>query len=118
MLKLITSDMFNISKRIKKIDKNLLVFYNKNKDRYEVHYSNSYKNSSTLAFCVGKNLNAFTLKKAYLTSSKNAKKLIKQINYSNKCLREKQESEFLSKHIETLNNYLSYANNKNSDVFF
>ncbi len=116
MLKLITNDMFNISSRIKKIDSNLFVVYDTKKLSYDVY--SVYFKKPKLAFCIGKKLNAYALKKAYITSCKNAKKIIKHINKTNKELKEKEDKELLSRHLETLNNYLNYADSKNIDVEF
>ncbi len=115
-MKIINNDLFNIVNRIKQIDKSYYIVYNKNKIRYEVH-SNKQK-GSTLAFCLGSKLNAYALKKAMLTSCKFSKKIIKNVINTNLKLEEQNQQNFINRHIETLNNYLAYANKKSSDVNF
>ena len=44
MLKEIKTDVFNISKRIKAIDKNYMIFYNTDEKRYELHHMKQKKN--------------------------------------------------------------------------
>lgn len=115
-MKVITNDLFNIAKRIKQIDSNYFIVYNKRFSRYEVHYKKQI--GSKIAFCLGNKLNAYAIKKAIVTSCKYSNKIIKEINKSNKILQQKKEQEFANKHIETLNSYLNYANRKNIDVDF
>ncbi len=115
-MKKITNDLFNIANRIKQIDRNYFIVFNKKKLNYEVH--NKKQIGGTLAFCIGKELNAFALKKAQLTSCKFAKKILKNLEEENFSLQQKQEQNFIDKHLETLNSYLNYANNKNTDVTF
>jgi len=50
--KLITSDNFNIAKRIEKYDKDLILFFNPKMLRYEVH-SCTFFPSSRPTYCVG-----------------------------------------------------------------
>lgn len=38
MLNIIENDVFNISNRVKNINKNYLIFYNTKKRRFEIHY--------------------------------------------------------------------------------
>lgn len=50
--KLITSDNYNIANRIEKYDKDLVLFFNPNRKRYEVHTS-SFFPSKRPTYCVG-----------------------------------------------------------------
>lgn len=43
MLKLINNDMFSVVKRIKNIDANYLVYYNLDKERFELYYQKGFK---------------------------------------------------------------------------
>lgn len=115
MKKIITNDLFNISSRIKKINKDYFIIFNKNKHRYEVHIN---QKGSNLAFCLGGTLNSYALKKAITTSCKFTKSIIKNVIESNKKLEKQNEQNFVNKHIETLNRYLSYASSKDTNVTF
>lgn len=50
--KLITSDSYNIANRIEKYDKDLVLFFNPNRKRYEIHTS-SFFPSKLPTYCVG-----------------------------------------------------------------
>jgi len=50
--KLITSDSYNIANRIEKYDKDLVLFFNPNRKRYEVHTSFCFP-SKRPTYCVG-----------------------------------------------------------------
>ena len=50
--KLITSDNYNIANRVKKYDKDLILFFNPNRKRYEIH-SCTFFPSNRPTYCVG-----------------------------------------------------------------
>lgn len=113
----IKNDLFNISKRIKKIDKNYFIVFSPRKKVYEVHYKN--QKGSSLAFCVDKKyLNSEVLTKAYKTSVRNYKKLLSEIESNNLKLDKKNEEYLKQKSEYYLKSYLYYADKKGGDCKF
>ncbi len=115
-MKEIKKDLFNIVKRLKKIDKNYFVIFNRLKNRFEVHCK-SQKNN-TLAFCCEGKLDYSVLLKAHKTSIKNAKRILNDITKSNEELNEKKERLLKEKHIDMFNSFLNYAQSKSIEINF
>lgn len=116
-IKIIKNDLFNISDRLKKIDKNYFVVFNLTHKRYEVH-SKAQKGSS-LCFVVDKPyLTCEVLTKAHNTSVRNSKKLLSEIINNNKKLQEKSEEYLKEKSEFYLKNYILYADKKGCDCSF
>ena len=65
---IIKNDLFNISNRIKNIDKNYYICFNKSLKQFEVHHKK--QPDTTFCFVAGKTLNASVLTKAIKTSVK------------------------------------------------
>ena len=116
-IKIIKNDLFNIVKRIKKIDKNYFIVFNYSYKRYEVHYKK--QKGSSLCFVVDKPyLNSEVLTKAYKTSVRNYKALIKEISENNSYLQNKNDEYLKEKSKTYINNYIKYANKVNCDYNF
>ena len=84
----IESDVFDIIKRIKEIDKDYFVVYNTNSKKFEIHNSrlvNSY--CLTIPY---KNLDARVLNLIYKTATKNYDNIIKEIDIGNEAIEKKQ----------------------------
>ncbi len=76
-LVLIQNDLFDIADRLKSINNGYKVYFNKIKQRYEVH--NSYQHGDTLAFVVPfDRLDARTVSYALETRVENADKIFEQ----------------------------------------
>ena len=117
MQQIITADLFNISNRLKKIDKNYFIIFNHVKKVYEVHYKN--QSGSTFCFSVEKKyLNSEVITKAHKTNVRNAKGLLSEIFENNKKLSEKSENYLKEKSESTLKSFITYANKKGSDCSF
>lgn len=88
MLKIIENDMFNISKRIKRINKNYCLVFNLKTKNYELYFKNgfSFERELVLNFDF---LDFRTIKKVIETRTRNLEKLIKKIEEENKKLEEK-----------------------------
>lgn len=79
----ILHDVYNISKRIKNIERNYYVVYNTSKQKFEVH--NSLQKGTT--YCVTipyKNLDERTLKYVRSTMSTNIDEILEKIENDNK----------------------------------
>lgn len=79
---IVTSDLFNISNRLKSIDKNYFVLFNAKRKKFEVHYkrpSNTYE--LTVPFDV---LDARTVQLVQKTRVQNNQKIFDEIERSNK----------------------------------
>lgn len=115
-LKEVCDDLFNIANRLKEIDRNYFVVFNKINNRFEVHHKK--QKGSTLAFVVVGKLDAGVIKKAIKSSIKFAKDILKQIEIDN-CLIEKKNTDKLAdENMLKFKSYIEYANAKNCDVDF
>lgn len=115
-LKEVCNDLFDVAKRINRVDKNYFVVFNKDKNRFEVHHKK--QRGTSLSFIVNGKLNASVIKKAIKTSIKFADEILKQVEKEN-CLLEKRAIEKLSdENMSKFKSYIDYANEKNCDVDF
>ncbi len=117
MLKQINKDFYEISERLKQICNNYIVFFDTVKKEYCV-FSSLGNGKKNFEFCVGKKLDSRTIKKCVLTSSKNAKKILKEIDESNLKIENDNFNKALEYSKDNLKVYLNYANKKNCDVDF
>lgn len=115
-LKILKHDLFFILKRLKKINKNYFICFNKNLKNFEVHFKN--QRGGTFCLCAGKQLDAGAIKKTYLTQAKNAKKLFKEIERNNKKIELENERQLTEKHMNEFSLMLDYASRKAGDVDF
>ena len=80
---IINSDVYNIAKRIKDIDRDYFIVYNTSKNVYEVH--NSSQIGSTYCVYIPYNtLDVRTLEFVYMTQSKFISDIIAKIDSENK----------------------------------
>ena len=112
MKTLIKHDLYNITNRIKKVDKNYQIYFDKTKKVYEVFCG------SVFSFMIGKRLDKSAIDKAYKTHIRNAKKIFSFIKENNSKLRQKEEETIAMHAKTTLNDYLNYADKKGKDVSF
>ena len=105
-LKIVKNDLFNITRRIKEIDKNYFIAFNTKTKNFEVH--NFCQSHSTFCFIAGKQLNASVLTKTKITSVKYFLKNLKKMQEDNLKLTNKTEEEVLTKNRDLLSSYISY----------
>ena len=91
----IKSDLFNISKRLKQIDKNYFLVRNRKTNKFEVHYKRNF-NSLELVLPFNK-LDARTIDYVLKTRMENRKKLLEEIERENQILLERERKENLEK---------------------
>lgn len=78
----IKKDLFDIAKRLKEIDRNYLVFYNRKNSCFEVHNTRQKGNT----FCLSvpyKVLDARTIDLVFKTRIENAEKLLAELEENN-----------------------------------
>lgn len=115
-LKKIEDKLFCINKRIKTIDKRYFICFNKIFKRFEVHYSG--QKDGSFCFDAGSKLNSSVLRKVYLTQSKNAKKLFKQIEENNKKIEEQKNKSLTERYMSDFDLMLDFASRKTGDINF
>ncbi len=91
----ITDDLFDISARIKSIDENYKIYYDRGTCRYELH--NSAKSPSFQAVLPYKNLDKRALDFAVQSSVKNKEKILAQIDANNARVEEQKRQEIIEK---------------------
>lgn len=108
------NDIFFISERIKEINENYKLFYNKKLKRYEVH---DFSNMLTLCVTYNKYPNDKLIKKLTLTKKENARRYIKEIEAENQKLEKENEMKILNNSLDKLNEVFHYAElNSTSDL--
>lgn len=115
-LKILKNDLFCIVKRLKKINKNYFICFNKLSKSFEVHFKN--QKGGTFCLSVGKKLNACAIKKTFLTQVKNAKKLFIEIENNNKKIELENQRKLSEKHMSEFSIMLDYASRRAGDVDF
>lgn len=101
----ITSDVFNISQRIKEIDKNYYIIINTNKDCFEIH--NSQQINSTYCLTIPfKELDERVLEYVRKTQCENIDDIIEEIEKTNNKLESAKKTSAFSVVCETLENIL------------
>lgn len=93
----INNDLFDVAARLKSVNWNYRLYYNKLRDRFEVH--NLLQRPNTLAFVVPyDDLDARTVEYARFSSVQNAQKLFRDIEKNNENL----EKEAQKRSVETI----------------
>lgn len=99
----ITHDVYDISNRIKQIDRNYFIVFNTSKNNFEIH--NSKQIGTT--FCVTvpfKVIDARTLKYVFETQSKNIEKILNRMETENKLTENAEKRGVLSQFNSALEN--------------
>lgn len=107
---LIKNDMFNIVNRLKSIDKNYYVLYNKITKKYELHCKN-FKSSLQLVLpfdFLDKRTIDFVLK----TKVENKQKLIQEMEENNQKLEQEKQKKTMEESNYKLKEYFSFRQNK------
>ena len=113
---LIKSDLFNITKRIKQIDKKYFIVFNKKTKKFEVHYK---RNSSTLELVLPfDRLDKRTLDFVLKTKMENKQKLIEEMERNNQKLEDEKNRNMLDETTYKAKEMLRYAQSKTGDVNF
>lgn len=113
---LIKSDLFNITKRIKQIDKKYFIVFNKKTKKFEVHYK---RNSSTLELVLPfDRLDKRTLDFVLKTKMENKQKLIEEMERNNQKLEDEKNRNMLDETTYKAKEMLRYEQNKTGDVNF
>ena len=112
-MKQIKTDLFNISKRLKKINKDLNIVFNKTKRQFEI-----FNTRQKVVAYTATNLNAVILQKAHKTSPKFARKIFCQIAEHNNKLQRQTQNNIMEQNLDLFKNYINYANKKNADINF
>ncbi len=114
---LIVNDVFNIAKRLKKIDKNYFVLFNPISQKFEVHHRQS-KNTLQLVLPY-KFLDYRTLKLVLETKVENQKKLLYEMELANQKLERQKQEKLLDEVSYKAKEMLKYADEKTGqDVDF
>lgn len=114
---LIVNDVFNIAKRLKKIDKNYFVLFNLVSQKFEVHHRQS-KNTLQLVLPY-KFLDYRTLKLVLETKVENQKKLLYEMELANQKLERQKQEKLLDEVSYKAKEMLKYADEKTGqDVDF
>lgn len=98
----IMHDVYNISKRIRLIDKGYYIVYNTSTHRFEVHNSSQLGSSYCLTLPYLE-LDERTLKYVHQTKSENIEKILETIENENKLMESACKSKALSLVCEQLN---------------
>lgn len=95
------SDVYNISKRLKNIDKDYYVVYDTSKGKFEIHNKSQIGSSYclTLPFEI---LDERCLKYVYQTKSENIEKILETIDNENKIKESAEKSSALSNTYELI----------------
>jgi hypothetical protein len=91
----ITNDLFDIAQRLKDVNEDYVLYFNVEKQHYEVHNRKQYP--STLAFVVPYDeLDARTIKYARFTSVNNSTKLFEEIEKNNAMLDKQYQQQYVN----------------------
>lgn len=90
----IKNDLYNIAKRIKSIDKNYFILFNKIKKTYEIHNSSQPFSTYSLTIPYAK-LDKRTIDYVLKTRKENFDKILKEIELSNNKLDKKINDEIM-----------------------
>lgn len=99
----IESDVYNISKRIKDIDRDYVVVYDTSKNKFEIHNESQIGGSYCLTLPF-ENLDERTLKYVRQTSSANIDEILEKIEKNNKILESTEKTSALSRVVEQIEN--------------
>ena len=115
-LKVLKRDMFFVINRLKQINKNYFICYNKKLKLYEMHFKK--QKGGSFCFYAGKKLDAIALKKTYVTQVKNARKLFRELDINNKKIDEEKQRKITEKYMGDFSLMVEYASRKAGDVDF
>lgn len=110
----IKSDVFNICKRVKKIDKGYFILFNLDKGFYELHNCNQKGNSYCLTLYG--NLDNRLINKIFESDIKNAKDIFEKIEKENKKMDQKEENKRRDVNEYKLKEIFDYSKNNSKNI--
>lgn len=113
---LIKNDLFNIAKRINKINKKLFVFYNKKTQNFEIYSKNGL--NFTFEMSADKTLNQTLIKRVRESQICNISQIVSDIDKTNLKLEKQAGEKQKTLANDMLKDCLDFANKKNDDVDF
>lgn len=96
---IITNDVFDIARRIKEIDENYFVVYNKKLCRFEVHNKRQKPDTLSLVLPYDR-LDCRAIDKVLSTRTQHVSKLLAEIDKQNEQLQQKQIKEMANKRMQ------------------
>jgi len=108
---LITHDMFRISERVKKIDKDYFILFNNKNNKFEVHHKNQRGGTYCLT-CPYDRLDSRLLDYVLRTSSNNSVLLMKEIekhNYELEKNSEQNRNDYVNNSLKQIYDYASVS---------
>ena len=105
----IESDLYNICTRLKSIDKNYFILYDKTKKKFEIHNSSQPFSSYCLTIPYDK-LDKRTIDYVLKTKNENFDKILKEIELSNKKIEENRNEEIMYRAKYDLTEKLKFIN--------
>lgn len=109
----IKHDVFNIVKKLKKIDKKYFIVYNLNSKKFEIHYKNS---ANTLQLVLPyTQLDSRTLDLVLKTSVEHQKKLLDDMEKNNQKIEHEKQNRLLDEASFKAKDMLKYAENKTGE---
>lgn len=103
----LTSDVYNISKRIKEIDKDYYIVFNTSNGKFEVHNSSQIFGTYCLTLPF-KSIDERVLKYVQKTSSVNMDYVLNEIDYSNKLLQSTEKTSAFNNICDCVNSKTIY----------
>ena len=110
----VQDDLFDITNRLKQIDKNYFVLFNKKTFMFEIHNKGFL---STYCFCC-KTLDKTVLDRALMSQAKFADLIFKQVDEFNQKLACSKKDSLLYKHKTDLSNYFKFLSSSTKSVDF
>ena len=108
----LTRDFFNISQRLKKIDREYDLVFDKERKIFEVYIGKVF------CFKIGEKLDNLVLKKAYETHIRNKKILLEKIEKDNMLLEKKEKEQTINKAKFDFKNMIEFASKTGKDENF
>ncbi len=99
----INNDLYNISNRLKNVDRQYKIVYNRDKKCFEVYINDDF------CFKIGEKLNNLALKKAYETHIRRKGTILEKMERENAYLKKLEEENVAKKAKFDLKNMIDYA---------
>jgi len=110
-MKNITHDLYDITHRIKQVDRDYSICFDEKTNKYFVLYKGQ------ISFCCGNNLNYTAVQKAYSSHIRNAHEILKNMLEHNARLENHERLTAKEKSMSDFQNLLEYADGK-GDISF
>lgn len=111
---LITTDLFDIVKRLKAIDEKYFILFNKQTNKFEVHYS---RNHDTLEIVLPySKLDKRTVDLVLKTKIENRKKLIEQMELNNQKIEDENNKKIIDEMKYKSKEMIEFLNNNTNEI--